>query len=100
MRSKKDLGMGLRFIDDEGATDDTKFRYNKVTVMLRTFFTSLAARVLSYEVDADSERSGEVPVLASNNSGEKMCVAGTYSACLDLMFEIVIALWPVSAALC
>ena len=76
-RSEKDLGMGLKFIDDEGCIDDTKFKYNEVTVMLRTFFTSLAA-VLSYEVNADSEQSGEVPVLASDGTGKKMCVAGTY----------------------
>ena len=67
--------------------------------MLRTFFTSLAA-VLSYEVDADSEQSGEVPVMASDGTGNKMCVAGTYSACLDLMFEIVhaIGLYPLRYA--
>jgi len=98
-RSEKDLGMGLKFIDDEGCVDDTKFKYNEVTVMLRTFFTSLAA-VLSYEVDADSEQSGEVPVMASDGTGNKMCVAGTYSACLDLMFEIVhaIGLYPLRYA--
>ena len=98
-RSEKDLGMGLKFVDDEGTIDDTKFKYNEVTMMLRTFFTSLAA-VLSYEVDADSDKNGEVPVLASSGSGDNMCVAGTFSACLDLMFEIVqaIGLYPLKHA--
>ena len=96
-KSERDLGMGLKFSLEEDDAEE-KYKYNEVTLMLRCFYTALAA-ILSYEVDPNADREGEVPVMASDGSG-KMCVAGTLNACYDLMFETVraIGLYPLRHA--
>ena len=98
-RSDKDLGMGLKFSMEEGNLEEESYKYNEVTLMLRCFYTGLAA-ILSYEVDPNADRDGEVPVLASDGSGGKMCVAGTVNACYDLMFETIkaIGIYPLKHA--
>ena len=97
--SVKELGFGLKFSMEDADDDDCAYKYNEVTLMLRCFYTALAA-ILSYEVDPNPDRDGQVPVLASDGSGDQMCVAGTMSACFDLMFEVVkaIGLYPLKYA--
>ena len=85
--TERSLGLGLKVSFDD-VHEDEKYKYNEVTLMLRTFFYGLAA-ILSYEVTPNLDRDGEVPVLSEEGTGLKMCVAGTLSSCLDLMFEIV-----------
>lgn len=97
-KTDRDLGMGLKVTFEEHEAEE-KYKYNEITLLLRTFFTALAA-ILSYEVDADADRNGEVPVVASDGSGNQMCVAGSHCACMDLMFRVIeaIGMWPIKYA--